>query len=160
MSWSSILLLETGRRLTQETGDLLLLEDAVVVNVAKGLHSRLSAVTAVTNLVSTRIYPRVAPQSARMPHVVYRRLEATRTQAFGANLRPTVAMYELVISAPKYTTAKAVAEQVRLALKRWSGEAADVTIQHVFLTRENDAPWDPTLERYAVEQTYTIWYEE
>ena len=130
-----------------------------VGELSAALFARLSGYSGIASLAGARVYPVVAPQDARLPLVRYRLIIGTPTSVFGEDVHPSRAIVQIGVAGKTYASAKAVARQVRTALKRWSGTEEGVVVQQAFLVRELDGPWDPDLEAYTVEQDYEIWHE-
>jgi len=132
--------------------------------VEKAINARLLAVSGVTTLVDTRIYPELAPQKAALPYVVYTRVDSehlmTKDNAAGlANAR-----IQINSVAATYLKAKQLAEQVRLALQGWAGTGNGVTVKVILPGNEFDSPvmaGDATDEtRKRVIQDFKVWFAE
>lgn len=102
------------------------------------VYARLSTFAGLTALVSTRIYPGVAPQNAALPMVTYRRISAQRPWGFGADAGLVVARMQFDVFAESYAASRAVAEQIRAALQRWSNEAATPAVLDTVIENETD----------------------
>lgn len=87
------------------------------MSVETDLYSTLAAAAGVTALVSTRIYPGVAPENAALPYIVY---SLTNTERLSTLLGSgDDARYQMQIDcvANTYTSGKAVAAAVVAALQ-------------------------------------------
>lgn len=115
--------------------------------IGKAIHARLKAHTGTAALVESRIYPLRLPQGPTYPAIRYQVISTPRTHLMGdtadasiqAHARVQVDCYD-----ETYAGVRALAEQVRLALSRWSGTAGGVTVEVVFLDDERDLD-EPTL---------------
>jgi hypothetical protein len=113
-------------------------EPAPVGQLEEALYARLSGYASLTALVGARIYPLRAPQTAPLPYVVYQRISTIRWSAMGVDTGLARPRMQLTAWASTPAAAKAVKEQVRAALQRWRGTAANVTILDSFLADERD----------------------
>lgn len=89
--------------------------------IEETLYTRLSTYANLTSLVSTRIYPNIAPQESTLPIVVYRTVSSVRETAMGSDPGIVETRVQLSCFGTTYSSAKNVAKQVRLATQRWSG---------------------------------------
>lgn len=96
--------------------------ESVIYDRATG-HAGLSA------LVSTRVYPNVAPQNVTVPFVTYRRVSAVRPSGFGSDVGIVEARFQFDMYATTYSGARAVAEQVRAAFQRWTNSSGTVVYE-------------------------------
>lgn len=127
------------------------------------LFARLSAFAGLTALIKTgsvtRAYPVTMPQNAALPAVTYNVISAQRAAAFGSDtgdVRYRVQIDCWSDAAPgAATSADAVAEQVRLALQRWSGG----NIGAIFFENQRD-DWDDGAKLYTVGFDVIIWHKE
>lgn len=128
------------------------------MSIGEGLYAYLSAYAGLISLVSTRIYPVTIPQGAAMPGVSIQLIDVqpVRTGTTDAGLES--ALYQVNSWATTYAGAKAVAAQVKAALRDYGGAMGSVTAQRVFYEGERDQ-YNETPERYGVSQDFTIWHE-
>jgi len=99
------------------------------------LYTRLSTFSGLTALVSTRIYPLVCPQGVTYPAVVFQRISTMpREVAMGSD--PGIARARIQVTAwgETYSAVKAIAEQIRLALERYSTTG----LFDIYIIGEND----------------------
>ena len=128
------------------------------------LRTTLLASTAVSSLVSSRVFPILAPASASLPFVTYRRTGIQREQSFlGPVGTPTVSV-DLEFLATTYEGARDLADKARRALDGWRGTVGSVEVKNTSLTDEQDdfvqlggADMPPT---YRVTQTYDVIWQE
>lgn len=107
--------------------------------IEEALVTRLAAVSAVTTLVGSRVYPLRAPEGVAQPFLVYQRVAAPpRETAFGTDPGIARPRFQLVAWATSYATAKAVATAVRQALQRYRGTVGGVEILDIFVEFDED----------------------
>jgi len=120
------------------------------------LFTRLSTFSGLTALVSTRIYPLIAPQGVTYPAVTYQRISTMpREVAMGSD--PGIAFTRIQVTAwgETYTSAKAIGEQIRLALERYRTTG----IFDTYIIGENDL-YDEEALKYGVAIDAEIAYSE
>lgn len=130
------------------------------------LGDRLQADPGVSELVNGRVYPVIAPASASLPFVVWRRQGVQREQTLSGPMgMPTVTM-AFDLYAETYEAVRDLADRCRQCLDGFGGELGDyMSVRLVSLTNESDgfvnlAGGDlPPV--YSVTQTYTVlWSSE
>lgn len=127
------------------------------------MRSALVGSTAVTSIVGTRIYPVLAPASAPLPLVTWRRSGITRSQTLGNPMGVPQVSVEYQIFAATYETAREVADAMRLILDGYGGTVDNVEVKQVALTDESDdlVPQEGAeTSLYSVRQQYEIWWQE
>lgn len=113
------------------------------MSVETEIFSRLSGFAGLSALVGTRIGPNILPQSTTYPAISYRRVSAERASAMGADPGNVRARFQVDVFAETYASARAVAEQVRQALQRWTNNSGTV-IQGTYYLNEVDLYEDET----------------
>lgn len=116
-------------------------------------------------LVGDRIYPVIAPASAAVPFVTWRRSAVQREQTLsGPAGLPTVTL-QVDVFAETYEAVRQIADCCRSTLDGWGGSLGNwITVSHVSLISESDgfvslAGGDlPPV--YSVTQTYTVLWQE
>jgi len=132
-------------------------------------YAKLQTVTAVTDLVSTRIYPNHAPQAATMPYIVYNRISQQRIRHMTATaaLRETRIQYDCIADDPM--EARNVADALIAALDHtsgtWdSGGANQASISHAYVDNnfaDFDQPQDKSdVGTYRAVVDVVIWHAE
>ena len=120
------------------------------------LYTRLSTYSGLTALVSTRIYPLVCPQGVTYPAVVYQRISTmAREVAMGSDPGIVRARVQVTAWADNYTSAKAVADKVRLALERYRTTG----LFDIYIIGENDL-YDEEALKYGVAVDAKVVYLE
>jgi hypothetical protein len=129
------------------------------------LAEQLVATPAVALLIGDRVYPVIAPASAAIPFLTWRRQAVVREQSLGGPVGlPTVTL-ALDLYAETYEGVRDVADACREALDGWGGSLGNsISVRLVSLLNESDgfiqlAGGDlPPV--YSVTQTYTILWQE
>jgi Protein of unknown function (DUF3168) len=119
------------------------------------LYSRLSTTDGVTALVGTRIFPMEGQQAGATPYITYQKITAGFLPTMRRGALPLAGPHLQVNSwADTYTTAKAVALEVRRSLDGYdNGDMASQILD------EHDL-MNPDSLRKCVTQDYAIWTEE
>lgn len=128
------------------------------------LRTALVGQTAVTTLVSSRIYPVLAPATAALPFVTWRRTAISREQTLGPPMGVPRVSVEYSIYATTYEQARDVADAMRLVLDGYGGTTDNTEVKQTSLENESDdfvtlagADMPPV---YQITQTYDIWWQE
>ena len=119
---------------------------------------------AVSALVGTRVYPVLAPASASLPFIVWRRSGVRRSQTLGGPTgTPTVGL-ELELYAATYEGVRDLADKCRLVLDGYGGTLNNVEVSNTSLDNEYDG--FVTLQGgevppvYSVTQSYSVLWQE
>ena len=122
------------------------------------LFQRLTSQTAVSSIVSNRVYPIIAPQGTPLPLIMYQRTGVERPQSLSGNVGNPVVTLQLTSYGTSYIDVKRLARAVRMAVDGWTGTTASVTIQRTTLASEADGMEMPAddqmLPYYNVQQTF------
>lgn len=120
------------------------------------LYSRLTSYSGLTALVSTRIYPLVAPQGVIYPAVVYQRISTmAREVAMGSDPGIVRARVQVTAWADTYTSAKAIADKIRLALERYRTTG----LFDIYIIGENDL-YDEEVLKFGIAVDVEAVYSE
>lgn len=128
------------------------------------LRAALVANTSVTSMVGTRIYPLLAPKTAALPFVVWRRAGITREHTLAGPMGMPNVSVEMQSLAATYEDAREVADRVRLVLDGYGGTVNNTEVKNVSLENEVDdfvqlAGGDlPPV--YQVTQTFNVLWQE
>jgi len=100
------------------------------------VYTILSAATALTDHVSTRIYPSFLPQNCIYPALTYYRVSTVRESAMYAD--PGISNVRMQVSAwsTSPVTAGAVADHVRSAMHRCIGSYGGLTVEDCYIDGE------------------------
>jgi len=128
------------------------------------LRSALVASTAVTSLVSARIYPVLAPATASLPFVTWRRVAIRRQQTLGGPSGMPVTSVEYSIFGTTYEQAREVADAMRSVLDGYGGTANNTEVKQTSLEQESDdfvtlggAELPPA---FQITQQYDVFWQE
>lgn len=118
----------------------------------------------VAMAVSTRVSSVLAPASAAMPFITYRRAGIQRQQTLGSPSGVPKVTVELDIYAATYESARDVADRVRARLDGYGGSFDNTEVKQASLENEQDdfvslagADLPPV---YSVKQTYDVLWQE
>lgn len=130
----------------------------------KVIRERLNTFAGVTALVASRIYPLVLPQEPTYPAITFSRVSSQRIEGVYTDYGMARVRIQITCWALTYDSAKAVAEQVRIALERYgtavSGTLiAGVTVYDIHMGSEADA-YEPTLDAFASSVDFTVVHAE
>lgn len=129
------------------------------------LADELKTSPAVAELVGDRVFPVIAPATAALPFVTWRRSAVQREQTLsGPAGIPTVTL-SVDMFAETYEAVRELADRCRSTLDGWGGSLGNwIIVSHVSLIGESDgfvnlAGGDlPPV--YSVTQTYTVLWQE
>lgn len=128
------------------------------------LRTALLGSTAVTSVISTRIFPLLAPASAALPLVTWRRAGIAREQTLAAPMGVPRVTVDYVVYGTSYEQARTVADAMRRVLDGYKGTSDNTVVHHTSL--ENEVDDFVTLEGadlppvYSVTQTYDVSWQE
>ena len=88
------------------------------MGLENGLYTKMSGTAAITALVSTRIYPNRAPQSAALPYITYQRITGDRIYQISSPFVFGIARPVMQIDcwSTSYLNCRAIFDAVRVAL--------------------------------------------
>lgn len=128
------------------------------------LRSALTASTAVTTLIGSRIYPVLAPSSAALPLVTWRRTGIQREQTLGRPAGMPRVTIEYSIYGTTYENAREIADAMRVVLDGYGGADGTTQVNQTSLEDESDdfvtlagADLPPV---YQITQRYDVWWQE
>ena len=128
------------------------------------LRTALVGNAAVASLIGTRIYPVLAPATAALPLVTWRRSGVQREQTLGSPMGLPRVSVEYSIYGTTYEQARQVADAMRVVLDGYGGTADNTTVRQTSLEDESDdfvtlagADLPPV---YQVTQRYDCWWSE
>lgn len=126
----------------------------------EAVYARLQAVSGVTALVATRVYPSLLPQKPVYPCLRYQEVDGQRESAMGSDLGQVSATLQVDAYAATYAGSRALAEQVRLALQRFRGTVASVEIEDVFVSSGPNDFYEDQVKAYRTQMDFLIWHRE
>jgi len=126
------------------------------------LYAYLTNCAGLTALVGDRIYPIILPQKISFPAVTYQRISGIREYSQSGPSGLAHPRFQFSCWAKKYQEAKAIAEQVRLALDGYKGMMGGpdgVRVDAVYIEDDHDI-YDPETKIYHIALDVVIWHEE
>lgn len=128
------------------------------------LRTALVGNTSVTSMVGTRIYPLLAPKTAALPFITWRRSGISREHTLAGPMGMPNVSVEMQSFAATYEDVRQLADRVRVVLDGYGGTVNNVEVKHVSLEQESDdfvqlAGGDlPPV--YQVTQTFNVLWQE
>lgn len=118
----------------------------------------------VAALVGNRVYPVLAPSTATLPFVVWRRAAVRRSQSLaGPTGTPTVSL-DLELYAGTYEGVRDLANKCRLVLDGYGGTLNNVEVSNTSLDNEFDGfvalQGGEVPPVYSVTQSYSVLWQE
>ena len=99
-----------------------------MADVGKAMRTRLLSVSAVTNLVGTRIYPLTLPQGVTLPAVRYQRISGNSDNYVAGTTGAAMARIQFDVFANSYASGEALREAIRQAIDPFTGTSSGVII--------------------------------
>lgn len=96
------------------------------MSIESDLYSGLTGHAGLSALISTRLYPDVAPQNATRPYVVYQRISTRKFQAISGTVVAYLPRFQFSIYADTALSALNVAAQVQVALLAMSDSSVTI----------------------------------
>lgn len=128
------------------------------------LRTALVGNTSVTSLVGTRIYPLLAPKTAALPFITWRRSGISREHTLAGPMGVPNVSVEMQSFAATYEDVRQVADRVRLVLDGYGGTVNNVEVKHVSLEQESDdfvqLAGGDLPPAYQVTQTFNVLWQE
>jgi hypothetical protein len=128
------------------------------------LRSALIANSSVAALAGSRIYPIIAPATAVLPFITWRRSAIRREQTLSGPMGTPTVTVELQMYGTTYEEVRDMADKVRHVLDGYGGTADNTTVNQAALVNESDgfetlAGADLPIV-YQVTQTYDVLWQE
>lgn len=123
------------------------------------IYSKLSTTLAITQLVGSRIYPNVIPQTSTYPAIRYQRISGPRVHSLTGPSGLASPRFQIDAVAQSYLEAGAVADAVRVALDGFRGVVAGVSVEGVIHLDERDFDFDEG-RLQVVSDDYRVWHQE
>ena len=96
-----------------------------MADIGKGLRTYLVGKSSVTDLVGTRIYPAVLPQSATLPACVYSVISSVPNDCIAGSSGSVTASVQVDVYSDSHITSNNIAEQIRLVTQGYFGSMGD-----------------------------------
>lgn len=128
------------------------------------LRSALVGNTSVTSMVGTRVYPLLAPKTAALPFITWRRSGISREHTLAGPMGMPNVSVEMQSFAATYEDVRELADRVRVVLDGYGGTVNNVEVKNVSLEQESDdfvqlagGELPPV---YQVTQTFNVLWQE
>lgn len=130
------------------------------MGIESGIITRLNAVTAVTDLVSSRIYANVLPDGITKPAIVYQVISVTQ---FDPNVNndglKERARIQFTLIADTTSERRQLSDAIKTAFRTFRGTADDINIFDTRLENLFDQSYDLDTGQVARLVDYLIYYE-
>lgn len=123
------------------------------------IYARLTGAAGFTALCGTRVTPVDAPLGQALPYVTYQQVSGPRIRSTSGASGGAMPRVQIDCWGGTYTSARAVAKQVRLALDNFRGTAGGVTVRAASLESEldlKDTEVEPKLFRVSLDFFFHI----
>lgn len=124
------------------------------MNVSPAVYNILRGVTAITDLVSDRIYPDTLPQKQPYPAIVHYVENVDKTTYTGGATTNYKITVNLDIFFQVYANGKTLAEEVKNAIEGYRGTVGGVQVQLAFFQSQTDANYVQETETHVITQSY------
>ena len=129
------------------------------MGIESGIITRLNAVTAVTDLVSNRIYADVLPDGTTKPAIVYQLISTVPFSNLNADTGKFQSRVQFTLIADTKAQTIQLSDAMRTALQRFQGVADDVTVLDTKLENIFDQAYDLTTNQTARIADFLFIYE-
>lgn len=119
------------------------------MTVEEGLYAYLAAHAGLSALIGTRLYPVTLPQTPTLPAVIYQRVSGPEVYSHQGFSNLVTPRFQFDCRGLTYASAKAVAAQVKAALRGYKGLMGTVSVNGARIENDLDAS-DPELGHYSV----------
>lgn len=124
--------------------------------IGKAIYGRLQSVSAVTALVSTRVYPDYSPQNATYPFLIYKIIGNLPSDTKEGVSKLDTVQIAIEIYASTYDSANSIAEEVRTVLDRYSGTVETIVIDSIRFSGSQSFDMNFDEHIYVIEQVYDV----
>ena len=131
-----------------------------MASVEKSVYGKLSGTSAVTDLVSTRIYPHMARQGDSLPYVTYFIVSSVPLNASTGSTDTVQTTIQIDVWAASASSAKAIADAIFTALDGYNDATNAVSYYTMQARRqEMDAPEDGSQRPiYRESMDWDVWH--
>ena len=110
------------------------------MNVGQIIYGVLSAASGVTALVSTRIYPDMAPQNDTFPYIVFQKLQTKPTDTKEGVSKLDKILVQVDCYSNNYDNTHSLAAAVRTALDRYTGTINGHVVDKIIFSNDSSGP--------------------
>ena len=133
-------------------------------DIGKDIRTYLQTVSDVTDIIGTRMFPRMLPQGEALPAIIFNVIGSRSVAHMGGAAGSARAMLQLDCYAETHLTANNLGETVRQALHGYIGTAGGRPVGSSLLENKREMYETPTdgsdLPAYRVMMEWEIWHEE
>jgi hypothetical protein len=109
--------------------------------------------------LGTAFYPQFIPQEREPPAAVYTVIDRSRQVTYGGTGKLVASLVNIDVLDRSFSNARALADEIRVALTDFKGDMAGTHVEGVFITGDQDTTeFEPGFFRITL--TFNIWYEE
>lgn len=112
--------------------------------IEEALQGHLEGHAGLSALVSNRVYPMVGRQNTTLPYATYQLIDGESLARHGGQMGKANPVFQITVWASTYATAKAVAEQVKLAMIAFIGTFSGIVVDAVDISGARDMVDDET----------------
>ncbi len=131
------------------------------MDIYEALVAHLEAQAGLTALISTKIFPDEIPQGTALPAVMYITISDNKDHYLTGQSEQESPYIQFSVLANTKVSARAVADQIKLALSDYQGDMGGVYVQYIRL--ENELPGlattaDGIIKKYTHDLEYEVIY--
>ena len=128
--------------------------------ISDHLYTYMAAQSAITDIVSTRIYPIILPQEPTYPAISYSDDDVNYTESFDGQTDHAQSIYQINAWAKTYAGAYTLGDVLRSSLKNTSGSFGGITIQRCSIISGPVTVYEDSVEAYRQTYIFSIWHNE
>jgi hypothetical protein len=132
------------------------------MSIKTALYTYLSTQSAITGVVSTKVYPGRAPTGASLPYITYSKLAEPPYHNFGGADIIANPTFEFECWANSDVTAESLMEALRNVLDGFRGTMATVDVRNIIMSSVDEdytAPDDGSEQGiFRISADFEIWY--
>lgn len=121
----------------------------------QAIYNILSNTTAITDIVSTRIYPSTIPQGEILPAVTFQRITNSPEDSKDGVSTLDVITVDVDSFGKTLSELKTLTEAIRTALDRFSGTRVGIVIDSIRFVTDRDV-YEQSKEVYHINQEFSI----
>ena len=115
--------------------------------IESAIYTKLASISAITDIVSTRIYPGYAPHSAVRPYLTFTPYTSSVNEVMTSNVDIEDCSFSFVVVSADYDQARTTIKLVKDELERWE-QASPIAILHTAILRYTPIIYNADLEAY------------
>lgn len=130
-----------------------------MARIEEGFTTYLLAHTGLSALIGNRIFPMRLPEGVDLPAITYERVSGPRMRSHSGPSGTANPRYQFRCWGDPYSSAKDVADQLRIALDGFSGDMGTVAVQAAFVEDDVD-DYNIATKQYNVRLDAILWHAE